>query len=225
MSEYIFLRKTTKNAAHYHAVNAETMRAKCSSNPGRGGWHQTPGEAVTCPQCVKALAGIWTKNDPTAESWAAMKNRCRNPSHPKYANYGGRGIKVCDRWAGRDGLRYFIEDMGRRPEGMTLDRIDPDGDYTPENCRWADWKTQMRNRRNVPKMTAFGQTRTFPEWCELFRAKRGKVRQRMERYGWTLEEALTMEAVQAPGDHGTRGGWKRVPRTDLPSPYEIGIER
>ena len=79
----------------------------------------------------------------------AAKQRCFNPNHPQYNGYGGRGIKVCDRWCGPNGLRKFIEDMGPRSEGHSLDRIDNDGDYCPENCRWADRWTQMSNTRKT----------------------------------------------------------------------------
>lgn len=78
-----------------------------------------------------------------------MISRCRYPSHPRYADYGGRGIKVCDQWQGRGGFARFLADVGVRPAGMTLDRLDPDGDYTPANCRWSDTKAQRWGRRDM----------------------------------------------------------------------------
>lgn len=84
-----------------------------------------------------------------------LKSRCNNPNDPKYPAYGGRGIKVCDRWNGQNGLANFIEDMGPRPKGKTkngraiysIDRIDNDGDYCPENCRWATQFQQSQHTR------------------------------------------------------------------------------
>lgn len=81
---------------------------------------------------------------PTYRSWTAMKVRCSYEKHPAFKNYGGRGIKVCDRW---DEFENFLEDMGERPSGRTLDRIENDKDYFKSNCRWATPTQQTANRR------------------------------------------------------------------------------
>lgn len=91
---------------------------------------------------------------PEYRSWKAMLERCRNPNAPNYHLYGGRGISICDRWLGADGFVNFHADMGDRPEGQTLDRIDTNGDYTPENCQWATAKQQSNNRRNTEAFAA-----------------------------------------------------------------------
>lgn len=90
------------------------------------------------------------KRTPTYVSWNNMIQRATNPRHPAWKNYGGRGITVCARW--RD-FANFLADMGERPEGLSLDRIDNDGDYQPSNCRWATRAQQRLNQRNVRAAT------------------------------------------------------------------------
>lgn len=86
---------------------------------------------------------------PTYNSWRAMVQRCTNERHPFFADYGGRGIRVCERWRGQGGFERFLADVGERPAGLTLDRVDCEGDYEPGNVRWATKYQQRWNRRDM----------------------------------------------------------------------------
>jgi hypothetical protein len=96
---------------------------------------------------VGHTASSGRKRSPEYVSWQSMIARCTRESHPHFADYGGRGIRVSDLW--RHSFAQFFADLGPRPEGMTLDRSDPDGDYEPANCRWATLRQQRWNRRDM----------------------------------------------------------------------------
>lgn len=126
---------------------------------------------------------------PEYKVWSAMIDRTTNPNHEYFHHYGGRGIAVCDRW--KTSLALFIEDMGRRPsKGYSLDRIDNNGHYEPENCRWANWKEQQRNRRNNRYLTYNGETRCMSDWAEHLGIGKSVLHARL-RKGWNVEKVLT----------------------------------
>lgn len=111
-------------------------------------------------------------------SFQAMRQRCNNPNNPAYHNYGGRGIKVCPEW---DNFTKFYADMGDRPPGYELDRIDTNGDYCPENCRWVDRITQARNKRSNKLITCNGKTMLLCEWAEYLGENMDTLHARMKR--------------------------------------------
>lgn len=116
-----------------------------------------------------------------------MKQRCFNKNHKSYPRYGARGITVCDSW--RDSSAAFLADMGPRPDGCSLDRIDNDGNYSPENCRWATRRQQQMNRCNTAHYTIRGVTMHRNEWAALYGINPKTVQVRMHR-GLSILEAL-----------------------------------
>ncbi len=119
--------------------------------------------------------------------WSSMLARCRTTTHAAYSDYGGRGINVCDEW-----MEYsrFLSDMGERPHGKSLDRIDNDLGYSAENCRWSTRKEQNNNRRNNVRLTLDGVEKTLAEWSSQMGIRRETVSKRLLR-GWSVERALT----------------------------------
>lgn len=127
--------------------------------------------------------GAFSVHRKEGNSYRAMKARCMYTGYWAYHRYGGRGIKICDRWLGKDGFKHFYEDMGNRPDGTSLDRIDPDGDYCPENCRWSTQKMQVCN--SAKKLRA----RVTSEEMATAVCSIAQVNKRI-RNGWNKEDAL-----------------------------------
>lgn len=126
------------------------------------------------------------RNDPAYLSWLGMKSRCRNPNREAYANYGGRGITMCAEW---EKFENFYRDMGPRPEGMSLDRIDNNLGYTPANCRWADRRTQSRNRR-AKLVEVDGVAKPLWQWSEQTGISISTLWARIESRGWSADKAI-----------------------------------
>jgi hypothetical protein len=122
--------------------------------------------------------------------WRNMLDRCFNSNNRQFADYGGRGITVCEQWRGQNGFAAFLLDMGKRPVGMTIDREDNNGNYEPRNCRWATRQQQQRNTRRSLILEVNGERRPLPEWAEIFGMTRIQLYQRL-RYG-TQPQGLTI---------------------------------
>ncbi len=122
-------------------------------------------------------------------AWINMKDRCCNPKYKTFSSYGGRGIKVCQRWL--DSFEDFLSDMGPKPSaGHSLDRFpDKNGNYEPGNCRWATVKMQNRNKRNNRTITLNGITKSTSEWAEEHGLANSTVKARLNR-GWSAERSL-----------------------------------
>ena len=130
-----------------------------------------------------------------------MLRRCNDPNSEYYHNYGGRGIKVCDEWAcgvqGYYNFRKWAEENGYE-DGLTIDRIDNDKGYSPDNCQWSTRKYQSNNKRNNTMVTIDGRTQTLAQWCEEFGVPYSRVRIRYMVMGWDIMDALITPRYQKP---------------------------
>lgn len=175
-------------------------RCDCGKDVEVRGDALTRGPTVSCGcyhDDIVTKHGMW--QTPIYRIWRSMLGRCENPNAHAYELYGGRGIKICDAW---HDFQTFYDDIGKRPaDNYSLDRINNDGDYCPENCRWATWKQQSRNRSNNRIIELDGERRCISEWASITGINHGTLTQRLNR-GWTARQTLTM-----PVDLGNR--WKR----------------
>lgn len=129
-----------------------------------------------------------TGSSPTYKSWHSMLQRCNNPNYTQFKDYGGRGITVCARW---HKFENFLEDMGVRPEGMTLDRKDGNLGYDVHNCRWATKKEQQSNTRRNRIWEYQGVRQNVSQWAAQLGMRPHSLHMRVATYGWTIEQALS----------------------------------
>lgn len=132
-------------------------------------------------------------------AWHGMKGRCNNPNDKAYADYGGRGIRVCDRW--NNSFEAFLADMGAAPSANhSLDRINNDAGYEPGNVRWATVTTQLRNQRRTHYLTYNGETLSLAAWAERVGLPRAALSSRIHA-GWATDRALTQPLRRTNRDH------------------------
>jgi len=127
---------------------------------------------------------------PTYATWFNMKTRCRNKNNDSYQSYGKRGIRVCEEWAN---FSNFLRDMGEKPAEKSLDRVNNNGNYCKENCRWATAKEQANNTRNIDNACKFilnNEMLTINQLAQKFNIKRTTLGMRLLKYGWSLEKSL-----------------------------------
>lgn len=143
----------------------------------------------------EAISKLFTKHGlkgaPEYKIWKDIRKRCNNPNDKYYHRYGGRGITICKEW---DNFETFLKDMGPRPksdERMTIDRIDNDKGYSPDNCRWVTNKANCRNTSRNRLIEFRGEIHCLNEWAEIFGIRRERIKARLDRDGWSIERALT----------------------------------
>ncbi|SHJ74243.1 hypothetical protein [Tepidibacter formicigenes] len=149
------------------------------------------------------------KKDNTGESktklyqiWIAMRQRVKNPNSQAFKNYGGRGITICKEW--EEDFQVFKKwsiSNGYK-ENLSIDRIDNDKGYSPENCRWTDWETQCNNTRNNINITYNGETKTITEWEKTLGFKRNVLLNRIYKYDWSVEKAFTTPVKKQKSHNG-----------------------
>lgn len=176
-----------------------TCECKCGAVVEQRKNDITTGKSKQCRRCYNlskvgvSNAAVKTHgmtNSPTMTSWSEMKRRCYAEHRKEYVNYGGRGILVCQRWL--DSFSNFLEDMGERPEGTTLERINNDAHYSKENCRWIPRREQEYNKRSSRKVNLNGEIMCLSQACSKFNANYYLTYARLRR-GWSLERALNIE--------------------------------
>lgn len=165
-----------------------------------GNYHIVSGESLVSGKtkscgCLKRMKGKARKNThPYVHTrlyrvWGNMVNRCTNHNNPAYNKYGGRGISVCDEWLQFLTFREWAISSGYSEE-LSIDRIDNDGGYNPDNCRWVDRYVQANNKRNNVMLEFNGRTMTVSEWAREMNINYKALHRRLHA-GWTVERALT----------------------------------
>lgn len=168
---------TEKNVEYYALHKGYTLSCGC--------YHREILKGRTPPNKTHGM-----KDTPEFNIWSMMKNRCTNPNCNRHQFYKDKGIKVCDRWLGPDGFIHFIEDMGMRPgPNYSIDRIDNDGDYCPENCRWATKKEQSNNQSRNLILEYMGRENTLALWCDELGLNYKRTWKRLKD-GWSVKRAF-----------------------------------
>lgn len=147
------------------------------------------GKTKSCGNHGQGAVSHGRSYSPIYRSWASMKQRCINPLTPAYKNYGGRGISICERWLL---FENFLTDMGERPRGYWLDRIDVDGNYELKNCRWATATEQARNRRTTVRLEFQGKTQSIADWADELGINYETLYQRIRVRKMSVEKAFRL---------------------------------
>lgn len=148
--------------------------------------------------------------------WASMLSRCYNPKEKAYKNYGGKGIKVCDEWHDFLAFKKWVSDTKPKcKEALSIDRINPNGDYCPDNCRWATRKIQQRNRTTNLIYEHNGKSQTLIEWCEELGLDYKRMHNRVYKLHWTFEKAISTPVNESKRNKETREKWQNTLKSKL----------
>lgn len=158
-------------------------------------------------------------------AWCSMINRCERTTEERYPLYGGRGIAVCNRW--RNSFEKFLEDVGPAPSAKhSIDRIDNDGNYEPENVRWATNSEQVKNSSRARIITFNGISKNICDWARELGVNRQTLQMRIDHYGWSIEKAMTTPALKGRWANNGRGELVEFQGKELTLPEwakEVGI--
>lgn len=171
----------------------------CGNRVVRSGWDLKSGDIASCgclrsETAKKQMTKHGLHGTPIWRVWNSMIHRCQDQSRKDWRNYGGRGITVCDRW---QDFNLFFADMGHVPHGRSIDRIDNDGPYSPQNCRWATPAEQTRNTRQNNTITIDGVSRVLADWVTISGRTPATIRRRLKK-GWTARDAVFIVPTKGP---------------------------
>lgn len=188
------LRVLGREGINKHGQLTWSCECECGNRKVTLGMLLRKGQVQSCGCLHKEITASINKTHGKAATpiyyiWRSMMDRCHAPKSHAYSRYGGRGINVCERW---QSFEDFYADMGDRPEGKSLERIDNNGDYSPENVVWADAKAQANNRRSNVILEHNGEKKTMQQWADQLGVKIQTIWARIDR-GWTVDRALTQE--------------------------------
>lgn len=164
---------------------------ECGSEKVATGKDLRRGATSRCKQCKSRKHGM--SNSVEYKTWMSMLHRCTNSNYEQWSLYGGRGIKVCERW---QYFEAFFEDMGKRPSKYhSIDRINSDGNYEPSNCRWGTLRQQNRNKRTNVMLTYKGETLCIQDWAARIGISSGGIQRRI-RSGWSIDKIIETPVLQ-----------------------------
>ena len=171
-------------------------KCDCGETKEVDAYHILSGKVISCGCKWGGHVTHGLTNHRLYNVWEGIKARCNNPNYNQYKDYGGRGIKICDEWANDASvfIKWGIANGWRK--GLTIERVDNDGNYEPSNCKWVTWIEQGKNRRNTRKLTYMGRTLRIEEWAKELGFCHGTINDRIYNRKWSVDRALSVPPVK-----------------------------